>query len=200
MHRIASTPMSMIIAVLVTCAVSATALTFAYGATRDQIEEQERIARERALRDVLGEAEAFAARSGATLECLGEAAGDTPVEGAFVASDADGQVVGLGVLVAPRGYGGPMRIAVGVDRDGKVTGVSIISHKETPGLGTKVITEEWYMQQFEGWLAEEVEDSDQGFDAVSGATKSSTGVRKGVQAAERVYLAWPECVGGEIAE
>ena len=200
MGRIASTPMSMFIAVLVTCAVSATALTFAFEATWEQIEEQERIARERALREVLEDAETFTGADQATLECLDEVAGEVAVEGAFVASGAQGQVLGLGVLVAPRGYGGPMRMAVGVDRDGKVTGVSIISHKETPGLGTKVITEPWFTEQFQGWLTEEVEDSDQGFDAVSGATKSSTGVRKGVQAAERVYIAWPECGGGDIAE
>jgi electron transport complex protein RnfG len=190
----------MFIAVLVTCAVSATALTFAYGATRDLIEEQERIAREQALREVLVDAAELEELDEDALACLDEAAEETPVDGVFIGKEENGQVVGVGVLVAPRGYGGPVRMAVGLDRDGKVAGVRVISHSETPGLGSKIVTEEPFLAQFEGWSAEEVESSDQGFDAISGATKSSAGARKGVQAAERVYLAWPECVGGGLSE
>jgi electron transport complex protein RnfG len=89
-----------------------------------------------------------------------------------------------------------MAMAVGVDRDGLVTGVSIITHGETPGLGTKVITEESFAEQFTGWDSSEVDASDQGYDAIAGATKSSTAVRKGVQTAEHVYLVLPECGGG----
>ena len=200
MRRIASTPLSMFLAVLMVCVVSATALTLAYGATSEQIAEQERIARERAVREALPEADEFEEVDEETLSCLDEATGETPVSAVFVGTAEGGQAVGIGVLAAPRGYGGPMQMAVGLDRDGKVTGVSIISHKETPGLGSKIVTEETFLDQFEGWTAEDVENSDQGFDAISGATKSSTGARKGVQAAERVYLAWPECSGGGFTE
>jgi electron transport complex protein RnfG len=190
----------MFIAVLVACAISATALTFAYAATEDRIAEQERIARERALRAALPDGDAFAEVAAEELACLDAATPDVDVDAAFVVETSDGVVAGIDVVVSPRGYGGPMQMAVGVDRDGKVTGVSIISHSETPGLGTKVITEEWFAEQFVGWSAQDVEESDQGFDAISGATKSSTGVRRGVQAAERVFVAWPDCVGGAIGE
>lgn len=200
MRRITSTPVSMFVAVLVTCAVSATALTFAYGATVERIEEQERLAREQALTEVLADGESFEPVADDVLACLDEADTDTPIAGAYLASAANGDTVGLGVLAAPRGYGGPIQMVVGLDRDGKVTGVSIITHKETPGLGSKVITEEWFGEQFVGWDALQVEESDQGFDAISGATKSSTGVRRGVQAAERAYVEWVECTGGGIAE
>jgi electron transport complex protein RnfG len=190
----------MFIAVLVTCVVSATALTFAYGATRDRIAEQERIARETALLEVLPDATVFEDMDEETRACLDEADGETPIDGVFLAEDDSGAIVGVGVLVAPRGYGGPVNMAVGVDRDGIVTGVSIVSHKETPGLGSKIVTEESFLAQFEGWDSGDVDSSDQGFDAISGATKSSNGARSGVQAAERVYLAWPECVGGGLGE
>ncbi|MCK7598478.1 electron transport complex subunit RsxG [Microbulbifer sp. CAU 1566] len=40
--------------------------------------------------------------------------------------------------VAPDGYSGPIRILVGVNRDGTVAGVRVTNHAETPGLGDKV--------------------------------------------------------------
>lgn len=41
-------------------------------------------------------------------------------------------------LVAPDGYNGEIRMLVGIFADGRISGVSIISHRETPGLGDPV--------------------------------------------------------------
>lgn len=40
--------------------------------------------------------------------------------------------------VAADGYSGAIKIIVGVNADGSVAGVRVLSHKETPGLGDKV--------------------------------------------------------------
>ena len=40
--------------------------------------------------------------------------------------------------VAPDGYSGEISLIVGVDVDGSVAGVRVLSHKETPGLGDKI--------------------------------------------------------------
>src|SRR5690606_24060195 len=40
--------------------------------------------------------------------------------------------------VAPDGYSGAMRMLVGVNRDGTLAGVRVLTHRETPGLGDKV--------------------------------------------------------------
>lgn len=40
--------------------------------------------------------------------------------------------------VAPDGYGGPIKMLVGVNRDGTIAGVRVTSHSETPGLGDKI--------------------------------------------------------------
>jgi electron transport complex protein RnfG len=40
--------------------------------------------------------------------------------------------------VAPEGYAGPIKLLVGVDMNGRLTGVRVISHKETPGLGDRI--------------------------------------------------------------
>ncbi|MDR0529175.1 MAG: electron transport complex subunit RsxG [Zoogloeaceae bacterium] len=40
--------------------------------------------------------------------------------------------------IAPDGYAGPIRIVLGITWDGTLTGVRVIEHKETPGLGDYV--------------------------------------------------------------
>lgn len=40
--------------------------------------------------------------------------------------------------VTGKGYAGPIASMMGVDRDGRLLGVRVISHKETPGLGDKI--------------------------------------------------------------
>ena len=39
---------------------------------------------------------------------------------------------------APGGYSGPIRLLVGILADGTVSGVRVVAHRETPGLGDKV--------------------------------------------------------------
>ncbi len=40
--------------------------------------------------------------------------------------------------IAPDGYTGNIHILIGVFKDGRVSGVRVIRHKETPGLGDKI--------------------------------------------------------------
>ncbi len=51
-------------------------------------------------------------------------AGDDPAAALFV--------------VSARGYSGPIRLLVGIDAGGTVTGVRVLEHRETPGLGDLV--------------------------------------------------------------
>lgn len=41
-------------------------------------------------------------------------------------------------VVAPDGYSGPIRLLVGVNADGSLAGVRVVSHRETPGLGDAI--------------------------------------------------------------
>ncbi len=203
MDRVASTPAKMVLAVLVTCAVSATALTLTYEMTRGRIAEQQRAAEERALKSVLSSAEEFEALDDGLLEDAQEAAGEVQVFGLWVGRDATGGPQGFAVRCAPRGYGGPMQLVVGLDRDGKVSGVSIITQNETPGLGTKIMTDAWFLEQFVGWDGTSIDTASKEFDSISGATKSAVGVRKGVIVAGHVYadvlagIEVPEGGGGQ---
>lgn len=50
-----------------------------------------------------------------------------------------GQPVAAAIeTVAPDGYSGKIELVVGVTGDGQVTGVRVLNHKETPGLGDKI--------------------------------------------------------------
>ena len=56
-----------------------------------------------------------------------------------LAREGDGNIDAVIIpTVAPDGYSGPIRMLVGVNRDGTVAGVRVTNHAETPGLGDKV--------------------------------------------------------------
>ena len=62
----------------------------------------------------------------------------------FYRGRKDGAIVGVAFpVVAPNGYSGEIEIMVGVDTAGVVQGIQILQHRETPGLGAKIETEEF---------------------------------------------------------
>ena len=60
-------------------------------------------------------------------------------------------VAALFAVTARNGFSGPIRILLGVDFDGVVTGLRILQHRETPGLGDKIVSarSDW-VYQFDG--------------------------------------------------
>ncbi len=63
----------------------------------------------------------------------------------------DAPVAALFVVSARDGYAGPIRLLVGIDVSGTVTGVHVLEHRETPGLGDRVESgkSDW-VRQFDG--------------------------------------------------
>ncbi|MBF0188448.1 MAG: RnfABCDGE type electron transport complex subunit G [Magnetococcales bacterium] len=47
------------------------------------------------------------------------------------------------VVTAPDGYSGDIDIMMAVSPKGDITGIQIVAHKETPGLGDKVLAATW---------------------------------------------------------
>jgi electron transport complex protein RnfG len=63
----------------------------------------------------------------------------------------DEPVAALFVVTARDGFSGSIRILVGVGVDGTVTGIRILQHRETPGLGDKIeSTRSNWVFQFDG--------------------------------------------------
>ncbi|MCQ8180363.1 electron transport complex subunit RsxG [Methylomonas sp. SURF-1] len=93
-------------------------------------------------------------------------------------------------FVAPDGYAGPITLVMGVDRNGEILGVRVISHVETPGLGDKIeVTKSKWVLGFNGKSLDNLTveqwavKKDGGvFDQFSGATITP---RKVVQAIKR---------------
>ncbi len=98
-------------------------------------------------------------------------------------------VAALFVVTARDGYSGPIRILLGVEADGTVTGLRILEHRETPGLGDKIeVTRSDWVRQFEGRsLADPLPDGwavkvDGGqFDQLTGASVTPRAVIKAVR-------------------
>lgn len=108
------------------------------------------------------------------------------ITGVYNGYDADGNAAGFAVMVSSGGYGGDVSLAVGIDNELKVTGIDVISHSETPGLGAKCVNDE-FKGQFVGKSTDiEVVKSgakDNQIDAITSATITSKAVANGVNTA-----------------
>ncbi|MBQ9148194.1 MAG: FMN-binding protein [Oscillospiraceae bacterium] len=95
---------------------------------------------------------------------------------------------GYAVEVAPSGFGGTITMMVGVDNEGNVTGISVISHAETAGLGdvaaAKTSAGEGFRAQFVGLNGEVSVTKDGGqVEAITSATITSRAICDGVNTA-----------------
>lgn len=104
---------------------------------------------------------------------------DPYVTGVYEAGE-DGYVV----LTTPTsGFSGAIDMMVGVDNDGVVTGIAIITHAETSGLGSNATKPEW-QKQFVGQSGEVKVKKDGGtIDSITGSTITSRAVCDGVNSA-----------------
>ncbi len=154
------------------CAVVTAVLAVANGITAPIIEDLEQKTVAQAQQEVLPSADSF--------EDLNYQSG--MVTSVARAQNGSGYCVG----VSSPGYGGDIKLMVGVGTDGVVQGVKIIELSETPGLGSKA-TEPAFIGQFagKGGNLEVVKGAgaEGKISAISGATISSRAVTTGVNEA-----------------
>ena len=102
-----------------------------------------------------------------------------PVKAVYKAAE-EGYVV---ETMSPNGFGGALDMMAGVDNDGNITGIAIISHAETSGLGSKSTDPEW-QAQFKG-VNGTIGVTKDGYqiNAITGSTITSRAVCDGVNAA-----------------
>ena len=70
------------------------------------------------------------------------------VEYTIYPAKKDGQWVGAAVESTAMGFGGELKVLVGFDADGKIYDYSLLSHVETPGLGSKAA--DWFKEGGKG--------------------------------------------------
>jgi len=192
------------------CVASAFGVAGTFRLTRERIAEREAADRARAQEMVLS--------PGAGKELsFGVLNPDAPADERVVAGrDSRGNLVGYAALGEGQGYGGKVRVMVGMDaRAERILSVTVVSHQETPGLGSRVAevksSKTWlgmlrgereaeqarfseFLKQFQGCDPDRLELRPEGgaIQAISGATISSRAVVQAVrQAVEKIRAVRP---------
>ena len=98
--------------------------------------------------------------------------------------DDSENLIGYVVRGSSSGYGGLMEFIVGIDLAGKITGLNILSHRETANLGDKITGEAWR----DSWIGRDVTyEFRKNVDAFAGATISPMAVHTGIKRVLEVF-------------
>lgn len=155
------------------CLVASALLGITYVPTQEQLKLNELEAQKQALAEIVPQASEFEPVYG-TVAAEG---GELPIL-YYRALDSSGNLVGYAFFQDYPGAQGPIRIAGGVDASfSTITGVQIMKHGETPGLGAKITEPDFRNQFLDISLADMKLSKDGGkIDAITGATISSRAV------------------------
>lgn len=171
-------------------------LSVVYEITKEPIAIQEEKARQEAFAAVFEAGEQFESvelNAEVTEAALTEAGiSGVTIEEAVQALGSDGSLLGYCVTVTTHeGYGGDIKLTVGITMDGTVNGISVLDISETPGLGMKAESD--LTPQFTGKKADKFEYTKTGatldnqVDAISGATITTKAVTNAVNASLELF-------------
>jgi electron transport complex protein RnfG len=153
-----------VLALTLTCIVWGLILGYVHQITESKIAEAERKEREKMIAEIF---------PGCSFE----------EENGIFYCFQDNRLVGKAVEVETKGYGGTMRVLVGINADNTVRGVRVLSHNETRGIGSRA-TEPSFLSQFENLGKEQLAFKPQGqVEAITGATISSRAILEAVRRA-----------------
>ena len=172
----------------------------AFESTRNAIAENKRITLERAVFKVLPGA-ANVVEYVATTSGVQPLNGGTVPEGGvklYGAYDQTGTLKGIAAEAASKGYADLVQILYGYDVSCQcIVGISVVSMRETPGIGDRILTDKAFLKNFEALdvhlngdmtaLANAVKTVKHGtktnpwqIDAIAGATVTSKAVGRGI--------------------
>lgn len=106
---------------------------------------------------------------------------------------------GAALRVSRASYGGPIKVLVGVGVDGKITGVKILEHSDTPGLGANAESPFYFVDrdrgitfygQFTGKPVKDPFEVKGDLAAITASTITSSAVSAAVKAAGLGAAAW----------
>lgn len=165
---------------LLICAVIAGVVSFVYSVTIDAYNVNLENEKKTALKGIFAESDSDVI----DYETLANANPD--VNDVYIVSK-NGEGAGFCVNITAKGFGGDMTLMIGYNYDGSVKGVQVISHAETPGVGTKALVAN-HLSQYNGKSGELTISKSGTSDivAVSGATISSKAVHAAVNSANSV--------------
>lgn len=164
-----------------------------YEMTKDARAEQERKTTEKAYKTVFNDADSFEEvklDEKAVKECLADGGYSESVayiNGVVEAKSSSGESLGYVITVTDKnGYGGDIKFTMGIKADGTINGIEFLTLDETAGMGMKA-KDDSFKKQFEGLNANEYDCSvdsfsNNGIDAISGATITTKAVTNGLSA------------------
>ena len=175
--------------------VAGVALGGVYEITKDPIAKQEAQAKAEAYEQVFTDAAAFeAVEMDDTLtktirdQLDQEGYKAQSIEEVMRAEEQSGETLGYAfTVVTSEGYGGDIQFSMGVQNDGTLNGISILSIGETAGLGMNADTPA-FKDQFVGKQVEKLQYTKNGatqddeINAISGATVTTNAMTNGVNA------------------
>ena len=156
------------------CAVAAGALALVNTVTAPTIAANNAAAADKARGEVLPAADSFEENT-------------APDGAVYYTGKSGGVTVGYVFTTSAKGYGGDVEIMTGVDAEGRVTGISILSIEETPGLGMNA-KKDSFKEQYKGKSGQLAVNKDGGeIVAITSATITSRAVTNAVNQALALY-------------
>lgn len=169
------------IALTLICVITAAALGFTNELTAKRIAEVEKKAEQEAMTRVIAAADY---RSQTTVM-------NESTYNYYNAVDAEGSTVGYIFTTSANGYGGEIKVMVGVDTKGVIAAIEVLDvSNETPGLGQNASKKNFW-EQFKGksgeiGVAKNNPDKNE-VQAMTGATITTTAVKDAVNKALSIY-------------
>jgi Na+-translocating ferredoxin:NAD+ oxidoreductase subunit G len=139
------------------CVGASASLGFVNSFTKDRIIAQAQAQENESLQEVMPQARSFEAVK----------QGDEVLY--YKALGNDGEIVGFCFKASGKGYSSLIETVAGMNPDGSLTAIKVVSQNETPGLGTRV-QESSFASQFKG------RNDFDGVQTIAGATISSRAV------------------------
>lgn len=166
----------MVIVLGLICAVSGLSLAGVYQVTKEPIEYQQiKNVKEPSVKAVLAGFDNDPIKDRFNVPAGKDKKGRDVFKTVFPAKKG-GQLISLAIDGSGKGFNGPIGVMVGINPEGGLTGISIMNHTDTPGIGSRV-AEPQFTDQFKGISM----DSPTAVDGVSGATYSTKGVFAAVE-------------------
>ncbi len=180
----------LLVALTLIACIAGLVLSVVEKATREPIAAQRKAQMVKALSAVLPDFDNSPDADSVVLENGVDKKGN-PVLITFYRARKNNELVGTAFkMIAPEGYSGNIEIMIGVKPDQSINAIEILTHAETPGLGSK-IAEVWFKEMFRGKSLENADwrvKKDGGeFDQISGATISPRAVVGALKAGLEFY-------------
>ena len=134
------------IVLTIICSAAATSLALVYNLTKGPIAYQQRLKKLNAIKAVQPNYDNEPDKDFVDLKTNNHTKGNEGLTRFYITKKGSANT-GVVFTVSALGYGGAIDLMLGLNPEGTITGIQVLKHSETPGLGAKV-AEEKFLKQF----------------------------------------------------